>query len=305
MSSSILSRSLNNKLVFTTNSARHYKIQSKTNINKFPDGEINVSITKNIKNKNVIIIGSTQPPAENLLELLLLIDSVVQNGAKTVKVVIPYFGYARSDKKDSQNRLASVETIVKMLELVGGKNCSFTILDPHSNCLQSYFKNPFNKMSAVKQMANEFIHIKDLSIIAPDNGSKEKALEFASCLKIPKIVSINKKRLSETEVKILSVSGNVSSNVLIVDDMVASGNTILETAKVIKNKGARHIYVAVTHIVYSAGGWKKLASSKLIDKIVTTDSIISPTKLPKKYKIIQFTDILKKYISNPQLDKFT
>lgn len=262
------------------------------------DGEINISISKKIENKNVIIIGSTQPPAENLLELFLLIDTAVRNGAKRVEVIIPYFGYARSDKEDGKIKLASSKTIVKILESVGGNNCNFTIIDPHSKHLQQYFLNSFKEININKLITNEFNNIKDLFIVAPDRGSKNKAQEYASYLNIPEIVCINKKRISNNKVKILSISGNTSKNALIVDDMISSGNTIIETAKILNKRGVKNIYVAVTHIVYSAKGWKNILSSKLIKKIVTTNSIFLPKKLPKKIVVIQLTNILNNYISS-------
>jgi len=287
----------NNKLVLITNSAKHYNIQSKVNIDNFPDGEINISIKDKIKNKNAVIIGSTQPPAENLLELILLMDAVRQSGAETIEVIIPYFGYARSDKKNKQNNFVSAKTVIKTLETAGGKNCTFTLIDPHNNdVLQSYFERQFNKINANKQMASQFEKIKNLSIITPDHGSIKKALEFSSHLDGTKIVKINKKRITGNQVKILSISGVVTKNALIVDDIIASGNTILQTAKFIKKRGAKNIYVAVTHTVYSAGGWKKLISSKIINKIITTNSITCPKKLSDKFDVVLLDKMLKNYI---------
>jgi len=288
----------NKKIVLATNSAKHFHLDGGAlNIGRFPDGEISVVLEENVKNKEVIVIGSTESPADNLLELILLIDAVLQRGAKKITVLIPYFGYARSDNQDSQNKISNAKTIVKILESVGDKKCSFIVLDPHSENLKNYFTSPFIKMGTIHELANRFTGNEDATVVAPDYGSKESAEQFAQEIDSKNMMVVEKKRLRNSEVKLVSVSGNTTSKAIIVDDMVSSGNTILETAKMLNTNGAQEIYVAVTHMIYTAGGWQKLAESPLIKRVIMTDTIAPPEKLPSKFEIVSIAPILEKIIN--------
>jgi ribose-phosphate pyrophosphokinase len=283
-------------IVLATNSAKHFHLDNGVlNIGRFPDGEISIALEENVKNKEVTVIGSTESPADNLLELILLIDAVLQKGAEKITVIIPYFGYARSDK-NGQSAVSNAKTIVKVLESIGDKKCTFIILDPHSENLKSYFTSPYIKISKIHELANRFTGESDATIIAPDYGSKESAEEFAREINSKNIVVVEKKRLENSEVKVVSVSGNTTSKAIIVDDMISSGNTILETAKMLKTKGVEDIFVAVTHMIYTAGGWQKLADSPLIKRVFMTDTIAPPEKLPSKFEIVSINPILEKII---------
>jgi ribose-phosphate pyrophosphokinase len=284
-------------IVFATNSAKHFHLDNGVlNIGRFPDGEISIALEENVKNKEVIVIGSTQSPTDNLLELILLMDAILQKGAKKITVLIPYFGYARSDNKSGLNEISNAKTIVKILESAGDKKCSFIVLDPHSKNLKSYFSSPYIKMGTIHELANKFTGNSDATVVAPDYGSKEGAAEFALEIHSKNIMVVEKKRLQNSEVKVVSVSGNTTSKAIIVDDMVSSGNTILEIAKMLKTKGAQDIYVAITHMIYTAGGWEKLAESPLIKRVFMTDTIAPPEKLPSKFEIVSIAPILEKII---------
>jgi ribose-phosphate pyrophosphokinase len=290
----------NKKIVFATNSAKHFHLDNGAlNIGRFPDGEISVILEENVKDKEVILIGSTESPADKLLELILSIDAVLQKGAKKITVLIPYFGYARSDNKDNQDKISSAKTIVKIFEDVGDKKCSFIILDPHSENLKNYFHSPYIKRGLIHELAKRFNGNEDATVVAPDRGSKESAVEFAQETHSKNIVVVEKKRLRNSEVKIVSISGNTTPKAIIVDDMVSSGNTILETAKMLKANGAQEIYVAVIHMIYTADGWQKLAESPLIKRVLMTDTIAPPEKLPSKFEIVPIAPILEKIINPP------
>jgi ribose-phosphate pyrophosphokinase len=288
----------NKKIVLATNSAKHFHLDSGAlSIGRFPDGEISIVLEENVKDKEVILIGSTESPADNLLELILSIDEVLQKGAEKITVLIPYFGYARSDNKDDHDKISSAKAIVKILEDVGDKKCSFTVLDPHSENLKSYFSSPYIKISTIHELANRFTGNEDTTVVAPDFGSKESAIEFAQEIHSKNMVIVEKKRLRNSEVKLVSVSGNTTSKAIIVDDMISSGNTILETAKMLKTNGAQEIYVAVTHMIYTAGGWQKIAESPLIQRVLMTDTVAPPEKLPSKFEIVPIAPILEKIIN--------
>lgn len=282
-------------IILSTNSAKHFHIDNgKLIIGRFPDGEINIVLDEDLKNKEVVVIGSTQPPADNLLELVLLIGATLQKGANKVTVLIPYFGYARSDK---ENEVLNVKTIVKILEKAGEGKCSFIILEPHSDNLNDCFDSSFERLDVVDLLATNFPIKDNLTVVAPDRGSRKGAMRFAHKVNSKNVVTVEKKRLENAKVKLVSVDGTITSTVIIVDDMVSSGNTILETAKMLKIKGAKKIYVAVTHMVYSAGGWKKLAKSKLIDRVYLANSIQPPMRLPNKFNLINISGFLEQKIN--------
>ena len=152
-------------------------------------------------------------------------------------------------------------------------------------------------MGTIHELANRFTGNEDATVVAPDYGSKESAEQFAQEIDSKNMMVVEKKRLRNSEVKLVSVSGNTTSKAIIVDDMVSSGNTILETAKMLNTNGAQEIYVAVTHMIYTAGGWQKLAESPLIKRVIMTDTIAPPEKLPSKFEIVSIAPILEKIIN--------
>lgn len=287
----------NKNIVLATTSARHFHLDNDNLIIKhFPDGEICINLDERIRGKKVFLVGSTQPPADNFMELILSISAALKRGARSVTVIIPYFGYARSDKEEGPSGTSNAKTIANILRTAGGKQCDYMILEPHSENLNKCFSNGFVKLDAIDQLAKPFLKYKNLTVVAPDRGSRARAFQFALTVNSKNFVVIEKERIKNSMVKSNFVSGDVTSNAVIVDDMVSSGNTVLETAKILKTRGADKIYIAVTHVVYSAGGWKKLLKSKLIDRIYTTDSIFPPKKLPEKFKLVRLSPMLKQKI---------
>lgn len=287
------------RIIFLTNSSKHLNIKNANiKIDKFIDGEISIELNENLKGKNVFVIGSTQPPSENLIELLFLIDTASRKGAKKITAIIPYFGYARSDKEKTPDKVANGITILKMIEMVGGNHLKVVTQDLHSQTLRKLFTVPIRDVSMIPQLAEKFKSFKELAVIAPDKGAEKKARKFAREINNKHIFVLNKKRLSDSKVEIAPILGNVGKNAVIVDDMVSSGNTLIETAKRLRSNGVKNIYVAVTHMVYQAGGWNKLSKSPLIKKVYLTNTICPQNKLPPKFEIIDITPTLKRLLLN-------
>lgn len=285
------------KIILLLESARHFQLENgKLTIGRFPDGEISMVLKTDVSGREVTLIGSTQPPAENLMELLFALDLIAEKGASKITCFLPYLGYSKSDREKVPGQTVSSRVTAKLFETVGGDKLNVIALDVHSSEVESYFKVPLKNISMMGPLAERFKNIDNLSIVSPDEGGVKRAKEFAGFLD-KEVVTINKKRLSDNEVKILEVSGDVSGkNVVIVDDMVQSGGTILEAAKALREKGAKDIFLAVTHMDYPGGGWKKLADDNLIKKIVTTNSIKPVDNLPEKYEIIDIAPILQRLI---------
>ncbi len=288
-----------NKIILATDSSKHLMLDNgKLEIGRFPDGEVSVVLGEDVKNKDVVIIGSTHPPAENLIELLLTLDAVVHHEVRKIKFVIPYLGYAKSDIEKVPGQSISSRAVINMIEALGGKKLeAIAVINIHSDRAEKFFKTQFAHISLIEELAENFKYLKNFVIVSPDEGGIERAKEFASFLDKKDIVTIKKNRLSHTNVKVLEISGNVDgTNAVIVDDMVQSGGTILSAARTLKKNGAKDIYVASIHMDYAAGGWKKLDRSVLIKRVVTTDSIKPLKGLSKKFKIVSIAPILKQAI---------
>jgi len=267
--------------------------EGKCLISHYKDGEILVHIDENIKGRKVFVLGSTFPPAENTLELIILINTLKENGAKKIIVLMPYFGYGKQDKMKYSGDAMSAKLMANIIDLAGAGK--IIALDLHSEMAGSYFKK-LKHLSAVDTLAAYFknIGLKKTVIISPDKGGIERAKRFASCLKIKKIVVIEKYRPKVDENKVIKIKGRVKGrNIIIVDDMTQTGGTLIESAKALKKEGAGDIYIALTHIVPTGPAIKNLEKEKNIKKIVVTDSIKLPASLykSKKFKIISCVDV--------------
>jgi len=267
--------------------------EGKCLISHYKDGEILVHIDENIKGKKVFVLGSTFPPAENTLELIILINTLKENGAKKIIVLMPYFGYGKQDKMKYSGDAMSAKLMANIIDLAGADK--IIALDLHSEMAGSYFKK-LKHLSAVDTLAAYFknIGLKKTVIISPDKGGIERAKRFASCLKIKKIVVIEKYRPKVDENKVIKIKGRVKGrNIIIVDDMTQTGGTLIESAKALKKEGAGDIYIALTHLVPTGPAIKNLEKDRNIKKIVVTDSIKLPPGLykSKKFEIISCVDI--------------
>jgi ribose-phosphate pyrophosphokinase len=285
-------------IILATNSSKHLGLANGViQIGRFPDGEVSVVLKEDVKGKEVLIIGGTEPPSDNLMELLLSIDTVSRHGAKTVNVLIPYLGYGKSDREKVKGQPISSRVLINLIESIGGRSLNVTVLDIHSKKVEDFFTVPHKNVSLMKTLSAKYIKEKDFKIVSPDEGGIERAKEFAGFLGLNEIITIKKERLADSAVKILRVSGKVKGkNLIIVDDMVQSGGTIEEAVRVLKEKGAEKISLAVTHMVYSAGGWQKMADNVNIDRVVTTNTIKPLNNLPAKFEVVNIAPFLSSAI---------
>jgi len=290
------------KLIFYTNSniALAKKIANKSglqigkaDIKKFADGEISVLIKEKVKNKEIYVLASSFPPADNLLELLILIHTLKVNGAKKIKLIIPYFGYAKADHIDPPGASLAAKLMVKLIEQAGVDK--IIAIDLHSKRVEKFFKKPLIHLSAIPILAEYFKkkRIKNLAIVSPDLGGVKRAEKFAKILKIDKIITIKKYRPSFDRVKIEKILGEVNKkNIIIVDDMIQSGKTIIKAVEALKKGGVKDIYVAVSHLVFSGPSVSLLAKNKNIKEIIFTDTISPTSKLPLKFKNLSILNLI-------------
>ncbi len=243
-------------------------------LKRFSDGEIWVKFKENVRGRDVFIIQSTHPPAENLMELLIMIDAASRASAKRVTAVIPYFGYARQDRKD-QPRVALTAKLVANLITTAGADRVIT-MDLHAAQIQGFFDIPFDHLYASPVFTGILDNEnKNLVVVSPDVGGIKLARSYAKRLHADLVV-IDKRRYDANKSEVMNIIGSVEKkDVLLVDDLIDTGGTFVNAVDALKKNGAATIYGAVTHPLLSGNAIEKLEKSPL-DKLYVTDSIPLP-----------------------------
>ncbi len=260
----------------------------RANIQTFSDGEIWVKFIENIRGDDVFIIQSTQPPAENLMELLIMLDAAKRASAKRVTAVIPYFGYARQDRKD-QPRVSITAKLVANLITEAGADRVIT-MDLHTAQIQGFFDIPMDHLYSSKVFIDCFnnMDISDLVVASPDVGSIKMARSYAKRLGCD-LILIDKRRPKQNETEIMNIIGNVSGkNVLIVDDLIDTAGTFVGAAQALRDNGAKEIFGACTHPILSGSAYERIENS-IVKEIVVTDTI----PLKKECKKIEIRSTAK------------
>ncbi len=261
-------------------------------LKQFSDGEIYFKYNENIRGCDVFLVQSTQPPAEHLMELLIMLDAAKRASAKRITAVIPYFGYARQDRKD-RPRVAITAKLVADLLAAAGADRVLT-MDLHAGQIQGFFNIPFDHLYA-SAIFMDFYHskdIKDLVVVSPDLGSMKTARAYSAFLN-GSLAVIDKRRPKQNVSEVMNLIGDVESkNVLIVDDLVDTGGSLTQAAEVVKKMGAKDIYACCTHGVFSGNAIEKIDQSP-IGEIIVTDTIpMRPNVKSKKFKVITASRII-------------
>lgn len=273
----------------------------KIELSRFANFECRVWIKEEVANDKAVIIQSfSYPPDEHLMEFCLITDALRRLGVKKIIAVIPWLGYCIQDKVFRPGEPLSAKVIAKILQSL--KINRIITLDLHNETISGFFDLPFTHLSATELFIDYFSQKKTKidSVVSPDVGALKKATKFAQALSLPLVV-INKKRdLATGKVSILGVNDNVKGkSVLIVDDFISTGGTLIQTAQFLKRKGVKKIYACLTHHFYIKGVQEKIEKSSL-DKLYVTDTI-QPLKVVKynKLKIISvanlIAEVIKKY----------
>ncbi len=267
--------------------------QGEIDLRRFSDGEIWVKFLENIRGRDVFIVQSTHPPADNLMEMLVMIDAAKRASAKRVTAVIPYFGYARQDRKD-QPRVSITAKLVANLITVAGADRVIT-MDLHTAQIQGFFDIPFDHLYASPVFTGLFSDIKDnLVVVSADLGGIKLARSYANRLGAGLVV-IDKRRPKHNIAEVMNLIGEVKGrNVLIVDDMIDTGGTFVSAVKALKENGAHEIYGAITHPLLSGTAVERINESE-ITKLYVTDSI--PLKyVGNKIEVRTASELLAKAI---------
>jgi ribose-phosphate pyrophosphokinase len=239
----------------------------------FSDGETWVKIDENVRGAQCFVIQSTSMPVnERLMELLMMIDALRRASAESITAVIPYFGYARQDRKD-QGRVALSAKLVANLLTTSGANRVLT-MDLHAGQIQGFFDIPVDHLYASPVLVEHVQQLKvpDLVVVSPDVGCVRRARHYAECLNAP-LVIIDKRRPRPNVSEVLNVLGSVEGcNAFLFDDLIDTGGTICNAVEILKQKGAKDVYAACTHGVLSGPACDRLAASE-IKRLFVTNSI--------------------------------
>ncbi len=272
-------------------------------LRRFADGEIFVKIDENVRGRDVYIVQPTNPPAENLLELLLLIDAAKRASAARVTAVIPYFGYARQDRKDQPRVAISAKLMANMVSTAGADRVLG--MDFHQHQLQGFFDLPVDHLYAAPVFTSHYRQKKlhDLVVVASDVGGAKMARGFAKRLN-GTLAIIDKRRPSANIAEVVNVVGDVEGrDCLIPDDMIDTGGTMTQAVHALKRLGARDIYCCATHPLLSGPAVERLQDSPLKELAVSNTIVVPPERRFDRLKILSIAPLLSKAIGYTHSDK--
>jgi len=282
----------NSNKILSKNIAKYLRSKLvNSSIRKFSDGEIYVEINENIRGNSIFIIQSVSSPAnDNLMELLLSIDALKRSSAKNITAVIPYFGYARQDRKVVPRTSISAKLVSNLITQAGADRV--VTVDLHAGQIQGFFDIPVDNLFATPIFARHVkkkIKSKKIICVAPDVGGTERARALGKLLNVG-LAIVDKRRPKPGQSQVMNVIGDVKDKTcIIVDDIIDSGGTIVNAAKALKARGAKEVYVYITHGVLSGDAVKKIKNS-VIKNLVITDTIDNSSKI-KNVKNIEVLPI--------------
>ncbi len=286
----------NSNKVLSKNIAKYLRTKLvNSSIRKFADGEIYVEINENIRGNSIFIIQSISSPAnDNLMELLLCIDALKRSSAKNITAVVPYFGYARQDRKVVPRTSISAKLVSNLITKAGADRV--VTVDLHAGQIQGFFDIPVDNLFATPIFARHIkkrIKSKKIICVAPDVGGTERARALGKLLNVG-LAIVDKRRPKPGQSQVMNVIGDVKNQTcIIVDDIIDSGGTIINAAKALKERGAKDVYVYITHGVLSGDAVKKIKNS-VIKNLVITDTIqnVEKTKNVKNIEVLPISGLM-------------
>ena len=274
-------------------------------INKtiFSDGEFQISFEESIRGRRIFIVCSTTPPTENLMELLLMIDAAKRASARHITAVMPYFGWARQDRKDKPRVPIAAKLVAKLLQAAGATR--IMTMDLHADQIQGFFEKPVDHLfaSTIFLPYIKKLNLDNITIASPDMGGAKRAYAYSKYLKTDVVVCY-KQREKANAIAHMELIGNVKGkNVIIVDDMLDTGGTIVRAAALMIEKGAISVRAVATHALLSKNATEKINNSSLTELIVS-DTILKKHK-SSKIKVVScatlFADVMKKVQNNTSI----
>jgi len=270
-------------------------------LQRFKDGEFKPSYKESIRGKRVFIIGSTFAPSDNLMEILLMIDAAKRASAEFIDVVIPYFGWARQERKDEPRVPIAAKLVANMLEAAGASRV--ITMDLHADPIQGFFEIPVDHLysSTIFVPYIQNLNLDNLVIASPDMGGSKRAYAYSKFLKSD-VVICYKQRKRANVIGSMELIGDVrGKNVILVDDIIDTGGTLVKATQLMKEKGAKSVRAVCTHALLSDNAQERIANSEIIE-LVVTDSI--PRKiLSKKIKVLTCAPLFADVMHNVHVHK--
>jgi ribose-phosphate pyrophosphokinase len=277
--------------------ARHVGVElCRVHLSKFADGEIFVRIDENVRGNDVFIIQPTNPPADNILELLLLIDAAKRASAARVTVVMPYYGYSRQDRKDQPRVAIGAKLLANMIVTAGAHRVLG--LDFHQHQLQGFFDIPVDHLYAMPVFTAHYRrkNLGDVAVVAPDVGSAKMARGFAKRLNAS-LAIIDKRRPSPNVSEVMNVVGEVEGrDCILVDDMIDTAGTVSEASRALKDMGAKDVYVCASHALLSGPARDNLMKAPIKEVAVTNTIAIPESREFDKLTVLSVGELLAKAV---------
>lgn len=263
-------------------------------ITKFADGEFQPSFEETVRGGRVFLVGSTMPPTENLMELLLMIDAAHRASAKHITAVIPYFGWARQDRKDKPRVPIGAKMVANLLTAAGATR--IMTMDLHADQIQGFFEVPVDHVFASSMFVPHIkaLDLDDLTIASPDMGGSKRANNYAKWLQ-SEVVICYKQRSKANVIDKMTVIGNVEGrNVVLIDDMIDTAGTITKAADMLMDEGALSVRAYCTHGVLSGKAMERIENSKLTEMVITDTIPQEGRSLPEKIKVLSVAELFAK-----------
>lgn len=275
----------------------------RTNVTRFADGEVFVRLDENVRGADVFIVQPTNPPAENVMELLLLVDAARRASAARITVVLPYYGYARQDRKDQPRVAIGAKLMANMIMRSGADRVLG--LDFHQHQLQGFFDIPVDHLYAAPVFTAHYRkkNLVDPVVVAPDVGSAKMARGFAKRLNAS-LAIIDKRRPAANVSEVVNVVGDVEGkDCLLADDMIDTAGTVSEAARALKKLGARDIYVCATHGLLSGPAVQRLSEAPITEVAITDSVALAPEKRFPALTVLSVGELLAKAIRFTHADQ--
>ena len=273
----------------------------KVNFSRYSDGEFQPSFEESVRGARIFIIGSTQPTSDNLMEMLLMLDAAKRASARHITAVMPYFGWARQDRKDKPRVPIGAKLIAKLLETAGATR--IITMDLHADQIQGFFEKPVDHLfaSTIFLPHIESLKLSNLTIASPDMGGSKRAYAYSKYL-TSEVVICYKQREKANKVSHMELIGNVKDkNVILVDDMVDTAGTLTKAATLMKERGAISVRAICTHALLSGDAYDKIEKSEL-EELIVTDSI-APRISHNKVKVLSCAPLFAEVMHNLHFNK--
>jgi len=272
-------------------------------IRRFADGEIFVRIDENVRGQDVYIVQPTNPPGDNIIELLILIDAARRASAARITAVVPYFGYARQDRKDQPRVAISAKLMANLITTAGADRV--LAMDFHQHQLQGFFDIPVDHLYAAPVFTQHYRQkaLKDPVVVAPDVGSAKMARGFAKRLNAS-LAIIDKRRPSANVAEVVNVVGEVEGrDCLITDDMIDTAGTMCEAARALQRLGAREIYCCASHGLLSGPAIERLAAAPITEIAITNTILVPEERRFDRLRVLSIAPLLAQAIRNTHSDQ--